>query len=68
MAELFAADKGGTGAEKSSEPLIGDALGIEMPEEVQAAPTPAAQAHSDERIERVPRLADERGSGHQPLQ
>ena len=35
-AELFAADRGVAGAEARSEPPIGDALGIERPDEVPA--------------------------------
>ena len=44
-AELFAADKGGAGTDAKPEPLIADALGIEMPEEVQAAPDTHHASH-----------------------
>ena len=62
-AELFAADKGVARAEPRPEPLIAGALGIEPLEELETKRATSTPGTSDERVERVLRLADEWGSG-----
>jgi hypothetical protein len=63
-AEVFSADKGGTGADPTRpEPEIANALGIELPAEIQAVHAPTAPPSPDERVGRVLRLANEWGSG-----
>jgi hypothetical protein len=65
-AELFAADRTHSGADPSPEPSIANALGVELPDDVQAerAPRPGSDwDERDERVDRVLRLADERGCG-----
>jgi hypothetical protein len=62
-AELFAADKGGAGAEASRSPRIAEALGVEIPRPVRTGREPIAPAAPDQRVEQVLLLADQRGTG-----
>ena len=62
-AQLFAADKSVAGADPVREPMIGDALGIEILEDDLNNRAPVGPSGADERVERVLRFADERGSG-----
>jgi len=63
-AELFAADSGSAGAEPTRpDPLIADALGIGIREDVEIERARVAAPVPDERVERVLRLAVEWGSG-----
>jgi hypothetical protein len=63
LAELFAADRDVAGAAPSPEPMIAKALGIELLEAYGVETISAEAGTLDDRVGRVLRLAEERGSG-----
>jgi hypothetical protein len=62
-AASFAADATGAGAEPRQEPRIAEALGIDVAIEATFLGAANARDALDSRVEKVLRLADERGSG-----
>lgn len=62
-AEMFAGDSGVVGVEPREVPPIGECLRIEVPIAVAGRSTGGVEAGADEPLERILRLADDRGSG-----